>query len=92
LVAGARTVVWDEAFQRQVDRLQPDAERLDEQLRAVEWVVATRPERCPIMINTRLRLVLTDPFPGAPSLRVFFTIDDEHACTLRWVELAEPEE
>jgi hypothetical protein len=89
LVADARTVVWGEDFQRQVERLQPDAERLDEQLRAVEWFVATRPERCPIMIDTRLRLVLTDPFPGAPSLRIFFTIDDEHTCTLRWVELAE---
>ena len=36
-----------------------------------------------------MRLVKTDPFPGAPPLRVYFTIDDENTCTLQYVELIE---
>jgi len=64
-------------------------------LRGVEWAVATNPEAHPKIPGTLLRLVKTDPFPGAPPLRVHFTIDDENTCTLQYVELIEapaPEE
>ena len=46
------------------------------------------------MRDTGMRLVKTDPYPGAPPLRIFFTWDEDDNCTLRWIELIEdlPEE
>jgi len=34
-------------------------------------------------------VIKTDPFPGAPRLRVYYTIDDVHYCTLQQIELLE---
>ncbi|HLB12897.1 MAG TPA: hypothetical protein VJA25_03125 [Dehalococcoidia bacterium] len=85
----ARTVRRSELFEQNVSLIHPHAPRLDEQLRGVEWAVATNPEAFPTIPGTSLRLVKTDPFPGAPPLRVYFTIDDENTCTLQYVELIE---
>jgi hypothetical protein len=38
--------------------------------------------------GTRLWLAWSDPFPDAPSLAVYFVIDDPTQCTLMWVEEA----
>jgi len=36
-------------------------------------------------------LAITTAFPGvAPALWIYFTIDDDHYCTLRSVEIAMP--
>lgn len=91
----ARTVRRDQLFEQNARLIQPDAPRLDEQLQGVEWVIATNPEACPRIPGTLLRLVKTDPFPGAPPLRIYFTIDDENTCTMQYIELIEapaPEE
>lgn len=55
----------------------------------MEWAVATQPEIFPEIPGTNLRLVKTAPFPGAPPLRVYFTIDNDDDCTLRWIEVIE---
>jgi hypothetical protein len=39
--------------------------------------------------GTKLRIVKTDPFPYAPRLRIFFTIDEDDECTMRFIELLE---
>ena len=36
-----------------------------------------------------MRVVKTDPFPHAPRLRVFFTIDADDDVTMRYLELME---
>jgi hypothetical protein len=69
--------------------IEPDAKRLDEQLRGIEWAVATAPFSYSQVEGTSLHLIKTDPWPGAPPLRVYFTIDDENTCTLRWAEIIE---
>ena len=84
----ARTVIRDPIFDQLVQALADDVERLDEMLDAIEWAVATRPEWYTEVPKTILRFILTDPFPGAPRMRVYFSIDDENTCTLRWIEYA----
>jgi len=85
----ARTVRRSHLFENHATQLQPDARRLDEQLRGVEWAVATKPEAFPQIPNTALRLIKTDPFPDAPALRIYFTIDGDHYCTLQFIEKVE---
>jgi len=85
----ARTVRRTQLFDDRAAQIQPDAARLDEQLRGVEWAVATNPEELPLIQGTSLRLIKTEPFPNAPPLRIFFTIDDAHYCTLQYVERVE---
>ena len=63
------------------------ADRLDEQLEGVMWVISHAPDKCDSIPGTSLYIIKTDAFPGAPALRVFFTIDDDdNACALRYVE------
>lgn len=81
-----RTVRRSDVFAEQAEALNPSAKRLDDQLRGVEWAVATRPEIFPQIPATEVRHIKTRPFPAAPPLRILFTIDDEDTCTLQYVE------
>jgi len=84
-----RDVRRDPLFDSAIAAIEPNARRLDDQLRGIEWAIATAPYEFPQVQGTSLHLIKTDPWPGAPPLRVYFTIDDEHTCTLRWVEIIE---
>ncbi len=85
-----RSVRRSPLFEELYRQLSPNLPRLDEQLRAAEWKIAVAPEACPLMEGTRLRLVKTDPFPNAPQLRVFFTVDDDdEACEMQYLEVVE---
>lgn len=61
-------------------------------LESVEWSIAMDPESWHFVEGpggTAIRLAITTAFPaGVPALWVYFTIDDDHYCTLRSVELA----
>jgi hypothetical protein len=81
-----RTIRRDSLFEQLAAQIQPDARRLDDQLLGVEQIISRNAERCPRMPGTILHLIKTDPFPGAPRLRIYFTIDDENHCTLRHIE------
>jgi hypothetical protein len=39
--------------------------------------------------GTILRVVKTDPFPGAPRMSVLYSIDNDYLCTLQYLELRE---
>ena len=78
----------------QAQQIQPDVRRFDEVLESVEWSVASAPESWHLVEGpegTAVRLAVTTAFPGGtPALWIYFTIDDEQYCTLRYVELAKP--
>lgn len=84
-----REVVRSPLFVSQAKQIQPDAARFEEQIRSVEAAVARAAELFAPVPNTPYRVVKTDRFPGAPRLRVFFTIDSEVRATLQWLELME---
>ena len=86
-----RKVVYDYTFEEQAKLLEPDAARLDEAIRGVEWAISHHPERLPLIEKT-LRVAFTDTFPGMPAMRIFFSITDEHTCTVHWIERLEQED
>lgn len=75
--------LWEECKHR----VQPDAKRLDEQLVGITWKIAHDAESC-WSLRGNLYVTKTDPWPDAPALRIYFTIDDDAYCTLLWFELA----
>ena len=83
----ARTIRRASLFEEQASRIDADVRRFDEQLMGIEWAVAARAEVFPLIPLTTLRMAKTRPFPDAPALRVFFTVDDAHYCTLQAVEV-----
>lgn len=87
----ARTVVRHERFEEQAQRLIADVDRMDSILEAVEWAVSINPEWYVQIPSTTLRFLVTDPWPGVPKFRIYFSIIDDDTCELRWIERAEDE-
>ena len=89
-----RTVRRDPQFEEQASRIQSNARRLDEVLESVEWSIAEAAESWHLVEGpggTAVRLAITTAFPDvAPALWIYFTIDDDHYCKLRSVEIAMP--
>jgi hypothetical protein len=86
-----RKVVYDFTFEEQAKLLEPDAVRLDDAIRGAEWAISNHPEKLPI-IEKNLRVAFTDNFPDMPAMRIFFSITDEHTCTVHWIERLEQED
>src|SRR5438105_4479018 len=84
-----RHVIYDFTFEEQARLLEKNTERLDDIIRAAEWRIAAHPETCPVIPGTTLRVVFTDPFPGASAMRIFFSITDAQRCTVHWIERVE---
>jgi hypothetical protein len=84
----ARKVERSEQFWLCYRELAPRIARLDEILEGIEWSIMVDPEGWTQVSGTKLWLVWSDPFPGAPSLAVYFLIDDPSQCTMVWVEEA----
>jgi len=76
-------------FQLQASIIQPKSARFEEQIRSLEFAISRAADAWPPIPRTNLRVVKTDRFPGAPRLRVYFTIDDDDDCTLQQIELLE---
>jgi hypothetical protein len=89
-MARHREVTYDYTFEEQAKLLEPNARRLDEIIRSVEWKIANHAEKCPKMAGTILRIAFTDPFPNAPAMRVLFSIKDDDHCVAHWIEYLEP--
>ena len=82
----AREIAHDYTFEEQSKLLFKSVERLDEVMRAAEWRISNHPETCEEIPGTSLRVTFTDPFPGIPALRIFFSITSATLCTLHWIE------
>jgi hypothetical protein len=89
-MARYRQVRYDHTFEEQAKLLESNVEKLDAIIRSVEWKIASHAEKCPKMVGTILRIAFTDPFPGAPPMRVLFSIEDDDNCIAHWIEALEP--
>lgn len=87
----ARTVRESREFAEQRRRIQPDARRLDDQLRSITWALARKPELFSRIGRTKLYCAKTDPWPDAPRLRLYYTFSDD-AVDLLWIEIGESTE
>jgi hypothetical protein len=84
-----RKVRHTDLFEAQARSIQPDAQRLEAQIRSVVSALQRAADLWPPVPGTKVRVVKTDPFPHGPRLRVFFTIDEDDDCTMRSIELME---
>lgn len=91
-VFSARSLRETPLFQEQLRLIQPDAQRLDAQLRGLTWGLANDPDYWPSIGNSKLHRALTDPWPGAPRLRIWYMFDDEYVELLAIEVLEEDEE
>jgi hypothetical protein len=81
-----RSIIQSEQFTLLCGEISSDVRRLDEQLRGVEWSIARRPESF-TQISGNFYVVETFmPVEGDDYVFIYYTIDDESTCTLRWIE------
>lgn len=71
-----RTLIESQRYRESLAAL-GDPERLDDVLRGVMWALSTNPDVYEVVNGMKdIRLLKTDIFPGAPSLRIWFRIDE----------------
>lgn len=83
-----RTVSEADSFGESRAVLGVSVKRLDEVLEGAVFVVARGPEECHPIPKTNLRIIISDPFPDMPRLRIFFRIVSESECEFLWIEVA----
>jgi len=89
-----RTVREDDEYRKMASAIEPDARRFDDIQDGIKWAIAINAEGFGIPVpGTILRVVATTRYflPEIQSLWFYYSIDDEHTCTLRAVHVA-PEE
>ena len=85
-----RTIRQEPKFNEQLEALGVTHKRLDEVLEGVCFALSRNPERFPRVPGTQLSIIKTPVYPGAPSLRIFFTFNEEEVHLLM-VEFCEEE-
>jgi hypothetical protein len=69
----SKAVIETPQFAEEKVRVGLEVPRLDEILRGITWALQRDPRRFPQVRGTRLHRILTDPFPDAPPVRVWYT-------------------
>ncbi len=80
-----RSINRDPRFLDQVAELLPDIRHADEALRAVEWAIARNPEVFPRVVGNVHVVETVALLTDEDYVFIYFTIDSEDACTLRWI-------
>lgn len=87
--AKLRTIVEGKTFKIARAALGKSVKRVDEIIDGALFVIARNPEKFHAIAKTDgVRIVTTDPFPGAPRMRIYFRGIDESTCELLWIEEA----
>lgn len=71
-----RVIRQEPKFDEQLAVLGISHKRLDEAMEAVTFGLSHDPARYPIIPGTMLHVIKTPVYPDAPSLRIFFTFDE----------------
>ncbi len=86
-----RSVRLEPSFEESASDVEQDARRFDDLYRGLEWQIATNAESCPEASGTPFRIARAHVETGL--LRVLFTINSDHLCSLWWVDITtDPEE
>lgn len=73
-------------------KLEPDVERRDDLTKAILWQISVAAEQCPEVPGTPLRVARAQAVPGEEILRVFFTIESDALCSLRFIDQVDDDE
>jgi len=72
-------IVWQERFERELQAIQANAERVDESIAAIEWALSCNPEYgIQLRPGSRVWAMPTIETPFLPPLIVYYTFDDNH--------------
>jgi len=81
-----REVIQPDEFLEQCREIEQDIRRVDVQLEAIVWAVARNPE---VFARVTENVHVVETFALGPDDEyafIYFTIDNENTCTLRWIE------
>ncbi len=71
-----RGIFEDPLYEAQRDAINPDCQRMDTILSGLMWALHENAEQFfKVLPDRNLWIAKTDPFPNAPRLRVWFTLD-----------------
>jgi hypothetical protein len=71
----SREIVESDLFQAQREAISPDVRRMDDILDGLFWALHENAEQFfRVFPDRNLWLAKTDPFPGSPTLRVWFSL------------------
>lgn len=89
----AWTLIDETLFTAQCRAIESNAQRMDEILDGIKWGLAQNPRQGFPVSGYRLWVIKTDPFPGAPKMRVWYTINDQdETVSLKSIERIEEAE
>ena len=81
-----RDVIEESTFAEQASKITADIRRFDDAMEGIQWALAREPDIFPVVHEaSNLRIAKTVAWGDLPSLRVFFTFDDNQT-RLFWVE------
>ncbi len=72
-----RDISESELFTAQRNEIEPDVRRMDELLEGIYWGLGENPRQYFNFPGTQLWVAKTDPWPGAPRLRVWFKLGEK---------------
>jgi hypothetical protein len=76
----SRGIVESELFRAQCNGISPDVRRMDDILDALYWALYENAEQFfRVLPDRNLWLAKTDPFPGSPALRIWFSLTPDLA-------------
>jgi hypothetical protein len=81
-----RTIIESEQFKQLCAEISPDVRRLDEQLAGVIWSISRNPENFTVVAGNLYVVETFMPVDCGDYVFIYYTIDDENTCTLRWIE------
>jgi hypothetical protein len=84
---------YEPSFEEARKAVEPDAQRFDDQFRAIEWQIRINAESGAEIPGTRLRAVKTrNPLGSVTPIIVYYEIVDENTCALHYIERVVEEE
>jgi hypothetical protein len=81
-----RSVIESEQFKRLCSEISSDVRRLDEQLAGVIWSIAKNAENFTLVAANLYVVETFMPVECGDYVFIYYTIDGEDTCTLRWIE------
>ncbi len=81
-----REVIQSPRFLEKCREIESDIRRLDSQLEGIIFAVARDPEAFTRVVENVYVIETISLVPHGEYVFIFFTIDDENTCTLRWIE------
>ena len=86
-----RSIIYNPAFEKEIEVLEIDFQHLDDALTGMEWALSNKPDAFPQVYGSKLRMVKIRGGRFVPNLKIWFTFDDTVA-TIVFGEISQDDE